>query len=85
MNVIDRVGQMTALHGLTSRLRLYALTLIAAFLLPLILTGSAQGAIPDSSGTITGCYNKDGILRVIDTASGGTCLPGETLLTSRTK
>jgi hypothetical protein len=65
----------------SSRLRLYALTLIAALLLPPVLTGSAYRAVPDSSCRITGCYNHHGSLRVIDAASGQTCLPSETQLT----
>jgi hypothetical protein len=64
-----------------ARLRPYALTLMAVLLLPLVLTGNAYGAIPDSSGTITGCYSTHGLLRVIDAASGETCQPGETQIT----
>jgi hypothetical protein len=44
--------------------------------------GAALGAsssIPDSSGTIHGCYRSmTGALRVIDTGAGGSCLGDET-------
>ena len=40
----------------------------------LAVVGVVQASIPDASGVIHGCYaTKDGSLRVIDTASGGSC------------
>jgi hypothetical protein len=44
------------------------------------LAGGAAGfaAIPDSSGVINGCYQKNvGNLRVIDSSAGGDCRPSE--------
>jgi hypothetical protein len=37
--------------------------------------GIAYAAIPDSGGTIHGCYTKDGTLRVIDPAASQSCDP----------
>ena len=40
--------------------------------------GAAFAAIPDSSGIINGCYQKNvGNLRVIDTSAGDSCRPSE--------
>jgi hypothetical protein len=40
--------------------------------------GAALAAIPDSSGVINGCYQKNvGNLRVIDSAAGDSCRPSE--------
>jgi len=40
----------------------------------LVAGGIAYAAIPDGGGAINGCYwNKDGTLRVIDTAAGQSC------------
>src|ERR687898_601427 len=40
--------------------------------------GAALAAIPDSSGAINGCYQKNvGNLRVIDPSAGDSCRPSE--------
>ena len=40
--------------------------------------GAALAAIPDSSGVINGCYQKNvGNLRVIDSSAGDSCRPSE--------
>ena len=44
--------------------------------------GVATATIPDSSGTIHGCYKQsNGNLSVIDTGTGGTCKTSETAVT----
>jgi hypothetical protein len=43
-------------------------------------TGIAYASIPDSGGTIHGCYSKSGSLSVIDTDAGQACAKGETAL-----
>jgi Collagen triple helix repeat (20 copies) len=40
--------------------------------------GAALASVPSSSGTITGCYNASGRLRVVDPAAGGKCQGNET-------
>ena len=54
------------------------------FLALVIAVGAAGsiaiGAIPSSSGVITGCYDKSGLLRVIDKEAGSQCADGETEL-----
>lgn len=43
--------------------------------------GIAYATIPDSGGTIHGCYQKnDGRLRVVDPSTGGSCGPSEQAL-----
>ena len=55
----------------TKRLGMSAITLLVAA----VAAGAvAYAAIPDESGMIHGCYStKDGALRVIDPAAGGSC------------
>jgi hypothetical protein len=58
-----------------------ALVSVLVVLALAIPAGIALASIPDSSGTIHGCYNtKDGTLRVIDSDAGRTCAKGETAL-----
>jgi len=45
-----------------------------------VAAGVAYATIPGSNGVIHGCYNKAGILRVIDTSGGEACAAGETAL-----
>ena len=53
--------------------------IIAAFAMLLIVGwGTALAAIPDSSGVITGCYGKQGALRLINTEAGQFCANNET-------
>ncbi len=53
---------------------------VAAVALVLAIGGVAYATIPDASGTIHGCYDGRGALRVVDPQSGGSCLAGETAL-----
>ena len=61
-----------------NRKRWLGITLIAA--VAAIAAGVAYATIPDSNGVISGCYNKQGVVRVIDTSAGGKCTAGETAL-----
>ena len=55
--------------------------LVATTLVVLLGAGIASATIPDSGGTIHGCYkNVGGDLRVIDPGTGATCSPSETSL-----
>ena len=50
--------------------------------LALAAAGVAVAAIPDASGTLTGCYAKTGgQLRLIDAQAGATCTSKETAIT----
>ena len=52
--------------------------LLVGAVLGVVGGGAALAAIPDSSGVINGCYQKNvGNLRVIDTSAGDTCRPSE--------
>jgi hypothetical protein len=52
--------------------------LVALVALILAAGGAAYATIPDSSGTINGCYNtKTGALSVIDTGAGKMCTPSQ--------
>jgi hypothetical protein len=57
-----------------------AALIVAMLALVVALGGVAIASIPSSDGTIHGCYNGQGQLRVIDTESGASCVPGETAL-----
>jgi hypothetical protein len=55
---------------------------LGAVVLIAVAGGVAYAAIPDSHGVIHACYSKKlGVLRVIDSEAGKTCLPGEKALT----
>lgn len=57
-------------------------TAFAVIWLPLVINGSASATIPGPDGVITGCYDPtSGQLRVIDAASGQSCLATEQPLT----
>lgn len=58
------------------------LTALAALTAGLVVGGAgiAYAAIPDPDGTIHGCVNQAGVLRVIDPAAGDTCKGSETTL-----
>jgi hypothetical protein len=43
-----------------------------------LAAGIAYATIPDSAGTIHGCYGSNGQLRVIDPSTGGACKNNET-------
>src|SRR5215207_5809794 len=45
-----------------------------------VAAGVAYATIPGQNGVIHGCYNKAGILRVIDASAGEACAAGETAL-----
>ena len=45
-----------------------------------VAAGVAYATIPGSNGVIHGCYNKAGVLRVIDVSDGTACVAGETAL-----
>jgi type VI secretion system secreted protein Hcp len=45
-----------------------------------VAAGVAYATIPGTDGVIHGCYNKAGVLRVIDPTAGGACASGETAL-----
>src|ERR687897_2810213 len=52
--------------------------LLAGAVLGAVGGGAALAAIPDSSGVINGCYQKNvGNLRVIDPSAGDSCRPSE--------
>lgn len=61
---------------------------VSILVLVIALGGVAEATIPDSSGVIHSCYRthtsffgpEQGSMRVIDTAKGQTCDPGETAL-----
>src|SRR4051794_37213027 len=44
-------------------------------------TAIAYAAIPDADGTVHGCVNQAGILRVIDPSTGAKCNASDTALT----
>ena len=46
----------------------------------LLVGGIAWAAIPGSNGTISGCYDRNGALRVIDAEAGAACERRETAL-----
>jgi hypothetical protein len=46
----------------------------------LIAAGVAYASIPDSTGTIHGCFGTNGSLRVIDPSTGAACKTNETAL-----
>ena len=57
-------------------------TALAVIWLPLVINGSASATIPGPDGVISGCYDPtSGQLRVIDAASGQSCLATEQPLT----
>jgi hypothetical protein len=69
------VGQRTFFK----KLRLSPALVVAIVALAISLGGVAYATIPDSSGTIHGCYlDKIGTLRVIDQSSGQHCTSLET-------
>jgi hypothetical protein len=52
--------------------------LVGAVVGAVLAGGAALAAIPDSSGVINGCYQKNvGNLRVIDSSAGDSCRPSE--------
>jgi Collagen triple helix repeat (20 copies) len=52
--------------------------LVGAVVGAVLAWGAALAAIPDSTGVINGCYQKNvGNLRVIDPSAGGSCRPSE--------
>jgi hypothetical protein len=57
-----------------------AALIVAIVALIVALGGVAIASIPSADGTIHGCYNAQGQLRVIDAESGASCAPGETAL-----
>src|SRR5690242_1169427 len=57
-----------------------AALIVAILALITALGGVAVASIPSGDGTIHGCYNGQGALRVIDADGGATCAPGETAL-----
>src|SRR5579862_8663149 len=62
-------------------IRRRGLLIAAAIAVLAIGAGVAYATIPDSGGTIHGCYdNKSGQLRVIDPSAGGACTNKETSL-----
>jgi hypothetical protein len=70
MNFSDRI----------KRRRPSAALIVAILALIAALGGVAIASIPSADGTIHGCYNGQGALRVIDAEGGATCAPGETAL-----
>jgi hypothetical protein len=58
------------------------LMLVAAALVVALGAGVATATIPDSSGTIHGCYKKaNGNLTIVDTGKGATCQASEAAVT----
>ena len=72
------VRRRWALAQYGKRRRLAIVVVVAA---AACASGVAYATIPDASGVIHGCYtNRGGLLRVIDTGSGGRCTSLETPL-----
>jgi len=45
-----------------------------------VAAGVAYATIPGADGVIQGCYNKAGVLRVVDPSAGDACAAGETAI-----
>lgn len=67
--------------GRESRFRLSPALVVSFVALFVALGGAAAAVIPDSSGVVHGCYQKNGgMLRVIDSDTGATCRASEVAL-----
>jgi hypothetical protein len=65
--------------SMSNRIRTFAPIVLAAMITALVVGGVALATIPSSGGVISGCYEKrTGLLRVIDTEAGKTCMSFET-------